>query len=111
MPRTCLFKARAFQGRIGRLHFISGNRAGGFGNRARVVAVFPLQAATANFCLLPRKKNIFCAAGDIKVLSFMDRNFVDKRILLGKIPLILPQAILSVKNPNHKFKGSSGKRK
>ena len=41
----------------------------------------------------------------------MDRNFVDKRILLGKIPLILPQAILSVKNPNHKFKGSSGKRK
>ena len=66
MPRTCLFKARAFQGRIDRLHFISGNRAGGFGNRARVVAVFPLQAATANFCLLPRKKTFFARRGILK---------------------------------------------
>ena len=72
-----------------------------------------ISVASCNCQLLSfaAQKNIFCAAGDIKVLSFMDRNFVDKRILLGKIPLILPQAILSVKNPNHKFKGSSGKRK
>ena len=72
-----------------------------------------ISVASCNCQLLSfaAQKNIFCAAGDIKVLSFMDRNFVYKRILLGKIPLILPQAILSVKNPNHKFKGSSGKRK
>ena len=46
--------------------FFFGHPGGGFGHPARVVAVFSVQASTAHFCLLPRKKTFFARRGILK---------------------------------------------
>lgn len=61
MPRTCLFKARAFQGRIDRLHFISGNRAGGL---AIALAALAIARGLLRYfrCKLQLPTFVFCRA-------------------------------------------------